>query len=65
MKAAPPIAAPPEPSRPRVSWRPVPKVRPCLKCNKPRISSGAGDRLHPGCRPAGELNDGERAGLVR
>jgi hypothetical protein len=53
------------PTRPRETWRPGPKVRPCLKCGQPRISASASDRLHPKCRPAGELNDGERAALVR
>jgi hypothetical protein len=51
---------PAEKPRPRATWRPVPKVRPCLVCNKPRISTGAQDRVHPACRP-----EGERAGLVR
>jgi hypothetical protein len=49
---------------PRESWRPGPKVRPCLVCNKPRLSSSPADRMHAGCRPTGE-NDGERAALVR
>lgn len=51
-------------TRPRETWRPGPKVRPCLKCGQPRISTAPSDRLHPKCRPAGELNDGEAAGLV-
>jgi hypothetical protein len=59
-----PALAPPEPSRPRVSWQPAPKIPPCLRCGRPRLSSSASDRLHPKCRPAGELNDGEAAGLV-
>jgi hypothetical protein len=49
------------PSRPRASWRP--EVRPCLRCNQPRISTGPGDRLHDKCRSEGP-NDGEAAGLV-
>jgi hypothetical protein len=52
------------PTPPRAAWRPVPKVRPCLVCNKPRISTSPADRMHAGCRPSGE-NDGERAALVR
>jgi len=58
------VSAGPATPRPRATWRPVPKVRPCLRCNKPRISTGPSDRLHPKCRPAGELNDGEAAGLL-
>jgi hypothetical protein len=49
---------------PRESWRPLPKVRPCLCCGRPRISTSASDRLHPKGRPAGELNEGEAAALV-
>lgn len=56
---------PPAPAPARTSWRPKPRVRPCLRCGRPRLSSSAADRLHPQCRPAGEQNDGERAGLVR
>lgn len=63
--SAPAKSAAPSPARPRESWRPKPRVRPCLRCNKPRISTSPGDRLHPGCRPQGELNDGEAASLVR
>ena len=55
--------APRPPVRPRESWRPAPKVRPCLVCNKPRISAGPGDRLHDKCRGDGP-NDGEAAALV-
>jgi hypothetical protein len=51
-------------TRPREPWRPAPKVRPCLKCGQPRISTAASDRLHPKSRPAGELNDGEAAAFV-
>jgi hypothetical protein len=50
--------------RPSPSWRPTPRVRPCLGCGRPRISTSASDRLHPKCRPAGEQNDGEAAVLV-
>jgi hypothetical protein len=52
------------PTRPRETWRPAPKVRPCLKCRQPRLSTAANDRLHPKCRPAGEVNEGEAARLV-
>lgn len=45
--------------------KPGAKVRPCLRCSRPRWSTSPSDRLHPKCRPAGELNDGEAAGLVR
>jgi hypothetical protein len=50
--------------RPRESWRPRAKIRPCLVCNQPRLSTSPADRMHTGCRPSGE-NDGERAALVR
>lgn len=43
--------------------KPGSKVRPCLRCGRPRWSTSAADRLHPKCRPAGG-NDGERAALV-
>lgn len=56
--------APADDARPREGWRPQVRVRPCLVCNKPRISSSASDRMHAACRPTGE-NDGERAALVR
>jgi hypothetical protein len=58
------IDDPRPPARPRETWRPRAKIRPCLICNKPRISSSASDRMHAGCRPTGE-NEGERAALVR
>jgi hypothetical protein len=61
MKAAP-DARPP--ARPRASWRPQAKIRPCIICNRPRISSSAADRFHAACRPDLGENDGERAGLV-
>ena len=51
-------------TRPRETWRPGPKVRPCLKCGQPRLSTSASDRLHPKCRPAGEQNDGEAAAVL-
>lgn len=54
----------PPPTRPSPSWRPRAKIRPCLGCGRPRISTSASDRLHPACRPAGELNDGEHGALV-
>ena len=62
MKATP-EARPP--ARPRASWRPVPRVRPCLKCNKPRLSSSASDRFHAACRPDLGENDGERGAILR
>ncbi len=52
-------------TRPREGWRPKSRVRPCLACNQPRISSSAADRFHKACRPDLGENDGERAGLVR
>jgi hypothetical protein len=65
-RALPPPAAADEraPARPRQGWRPLPKIRECLRCGIPRISKSAGDRLHPKCRPTGEVNDGEAAALV-
>ena len=50
-------------ARQRESWRPRAKIRPCLVCNKPRISTSAEDRIHPGCRREGEA-EGEPAGLL-
>jgi hypothetical protein len=60
MKAAPETRPP---ARPRASWRPPAKIRPCMICNRPRVSTSPADRMHATCRLTGE-NDGERAGLV-
>jgi hypothetical protein len=60
MKAAPEARLP---VRLRASWRLQAKIRPCMICNRPRVSTSPADRMHAGCRPAGE-NEGERAGLM-
>ena len=50
-------------ARPREGWRPPARVRPCLKCGRPRISSSTADRLHDKCRAHGP-NEGDTAALV-
>jgi hypothetical protein len=49
------------PLRRRPGW---PKMATCLKCGKPRLSTGPHDRLHKGCRPD-EPGEGERARVWR
>jgi hypothetical protein len=52
----------PASTRQRQGWRPRARVRPCLACGRPRISSSPADRFHKACRPDLGENEGERAG---
>lgn len=42
-----PVAGAAPASPPSASWRPrTPRVRPCLVCNRPRISTSPADQMH-------------------
>ena len=36
--------------RPMTARRDWPRSLPCLRCDRPRLATGPGDRLHPKCR---------------